>query len=194
MVARFEFGAGCGQTCSSYCSTGENPPKALILKCPEVVERNGGDDGARTRDLRRDRFKVCPRWLNHLRFVSMSWGRQGPTWIAMKRPKTIHLVHAYFTTSHAFYQALAASVAVPRRSQAATVLPCQRRQVFHAPHGLWESHPHLKTVRTSSRAWSNFLNAIRFPPNRDGCARDWTRCGRSGNALRKPYTVSPSHG
>lgn len=44
-----------------------------------------------------DRFGVWPRWLSHLRVVSMGWERQGPTWIAIKRPKTIHLVHAYFT-------------------------------------------------------------------------------------------------
>jgi len=63
----------------------------------DVIERNGGDDGARTRDLRRDRFKVCPRYFNGLRFISMGWERQGPTRLAMKRPKTIRLLHAYFT-------------------------------------------------------------------------------------------------
>jgi hypothetical protein len=30
-------------------------PKPLISNCLEMIEMNGGDDGARTRDLRRDR-------------------------------------------------------------------------------------------------------------------------------------------
>jgi hypothetical protein len=71
------------------------------------------------------------------------------------------------------------------------VLPCQRRQVLGSLHGLGSRTPPPDTVRTNCRAWSNFLNAIRAPPNRDGCARDWTRYGRSGNALRKAYAVSP---
>ena len=38
-----------------------------------MIERNGGDDGARTRDLRRDRSALCTRLRNlSLRFRSNS--------------------------------------------------------------------------------------------------------------------------
>ncbi len=65
----------------------------------EVIERNGGDDGARTRDLRRDRFTFRPCQTNHLLVFSADCRRQGPTWTVMKRPEAMHLVHAYFTDS-----------------------------------------------------------------------------------------------
>ena len=36
------------------------------------IEKNGGDDGARTRDLRRDRFAFYPFAFNYLHVVSIS--------------------------------------------------------------------------------------------------------------------------
>ena len=62
-----------------------------------VIEKYGGDDGARTRDLRRDRFAFRANQIMYLPVLSIAWERQGPTRNAMKRPKTIHLVHAYYT-------------------------------------------------------------------------------------------------
>jgi hypothetical protein len=62
-----------------------------------VTEKNGGDDGARTRDLRRDRFAFRPRQIMELPVLSVDCERQGPTRNAIKCPRTIHLVHAYFT-------------------------------------------------------------------------------------------------
>jgi hypothetical protein len=44
-----------GKTVSTYCSTSENEAKIIPIEGLEMIEKVGGDDGARTRDLRRDR-------------------------------------------------------------------------------------------------------------------------------------------
>ena len=62
-----------------------------------MTERSGGDDGARTRDLRRDRFAFWVNQIISLLALSIACERQGPTRNAIKCPKTIHLVHAYYT-------------------------------------------------------------------------------------------------
>ena len=51
------------ENCSSHCSTREYKSKAQPMRNVEVIERIGGDDGARTRDLRRDRFTVRARQI-----------------------------------------------------------------------------------------------------------------------------------
>ena len=61
------------------------------------MKRGGGDDGARTRDLRRDRFVFRANQIMELPVLSAASERQGPTWNAIKCPKTIHLLHAYYT-------------------------------------------------------------------------------------------------
>ena len=74
-------------------------PKVLGFQreCLEVIGKYGGDDGARTRDLRRDRFAFWANQIMDLLVLSAACERQGPTWNAIKCPKTIHLVHTYCT-------------------------------------------------------------------------------------------------
>ena len=61
------------------------------------MKTNGGDDGARTRDFRLDRFAFRANQIMELPVLSAASERQGPTWNAIKCPKPIHLVHAYCT-------------------------------------------------------------------------------------------------
>ena len=105
---------------------------------------------AGTRDLRRDRFKVWPRGINHLSFVSTAWERQGPTRIATKSRRTIHLVHAYFTRNLASLAALS---------------PLVRRPIYTLP-GPISVTPRCPSGQAAAYRpfWSNFLNAIRFLP------------------------------
>src|ERR1035441_8715810 len=63
----------------------------------KLLRRNGGDDGARTRDLRRDRFAFRANQIMALPVLSAACERQGPTRNAIECLKTIHLVHAYYT-------------------------------------------------------------------------------------------------
>jgi len=118
----------------------------------------------------------------------MSWGRQGPTWIAIKRPKTIHLVHAYFTRilSGAGGERCCSPHRAPKlqRSNRAAL---SRRQVLHSLHALGWEPPRQDRVQTSCRTWSNFLNAIRLPPSPDGCARMWP----VRECIKKPGAASP---
>jgi hypothetical protein len=62
-----------------------------------MLKRNGGDDGARTRDLRRDRFAFRANQIMDLPLLSVASERQGSTRSAIKCPKTIHLVRTYCT-------------------------------------------------------------------------------------------------
>ena len=55
----------------------------------------------------------------------------------------------------------------------------------------WASNPHLKTVRKQDAGLGQIFLTQSASPNPDGCTLDWTRSGRSGNALRKLYAVSP---
>ena len=48
----------CVPNCSTHCSSRENKAKPIEKLGLEPIERIGGDDGARTRDLRRDRKKA----------------------------------------------------------------------------------------------------------------------------------------
>jgi len=130
-------------------------------------------------ELERDRFKVWPRWLSHLPFPSTGWGHQGPTWIAIKRPETIHLVHAYFTRILAL---LAASV---------TLSPIHGYDVPTRTHRSRDRSP-----ANRARLWSNFLNAIRSPSDPEGYGTgSWldTRVQPIRNCVKKiwqlPLTV-----
>ena len=67
------------------------------LTCRELFESNGGDDGARTRDLRRDSFAFRANLIMELPVLSAACERHGPTRNAIECPKTIHSVHAYYT-------------------------------------------------------------------------------------------------
>jgi hypothetical protein len=154
--------SGTRSPCQIFLTQSHQLPTALL---PRLLTSSEDCAGGRVAD----RFGVWPRWLSHLRVVSMGWERQGPTWIAIKRPKTIHLVQRLLHAN--------SSTAGGERS------PMSDPRDMTSPSTLTGPG-----VQLTGRLWSNFLNAIRSPSGPGGRPRrahDWTRCSRSGIALRK---------